>query len=80
MQYYHYFTIDAALDYLITDHFRISIPNSINDPFEFLPNFIKTKDENILRKQALKDNIAQWLISKFSKDCLYPAPQYHIIL
>ena len=68
MIYYQYFSIESCLIYLSTELLKVSIPNRINDPFEFLPNFVKIEDKEILRQQALKQNIADLLISKFNND------------
>jgi hypothetical protein len=66
--YYQYFTIESADKFLSSDLLKVSIPNKINDPFELLPMYVKTKDPLIIKEQALTPRVAKSLLKIFKRD------------
>jgi hypothetical protein len=65
---YQYFKVEPCKKCLTKQLLKLSIPNRINDPFEFHPQYIKIKNFETIKKQALKPNIAKMLTNCFNKD------------
>jgi hypothetical protein len=65
---YQYFKVESGIDCLKNQLLKVRMPNRINDPFEFLPQYVKIQDLDIIKAQALEPDIAKMLIYKFNKD------------
>lgn len=77
---YQYFKFEDGRNYLESQLLKISIPNRINDPFEFLPQYVKTNDLSIIKEQALQQDISNMLINKFNKDTTFISEFGHMNL